>query len=119
MRVIDAGGVASVETSQATQTTNVLALSSMPLSLLARSIEVYAKDCTALAEMTAGSDLGQVDAETLIITGADDRVSSPQVCCIYKQCLTKAVNVGILESVGHWHVFEDPVGVSKALSHFL
>lgn len=115
--VIDA--VALEETSQTTQSTNLLALSAVRLSLLAHSAEGYAKGCTALAEKTAGPDLSQVATETLIITGADDRVGSPQVCDDYKQRLTKAVNVVVLEGVGHWHVFEDPVGVSKALSDFL
>lgn len=115
--VIDA--VAFGETSQTTQSTNLLALSAVRLSLLAESAKGYAKGCTVLAEMTAGPDLSQVAAETLIITGVDGRVGSPQVCDGYKQALTQAVNVEVLESVGHWHVFEDPIGVSKALSHFL
>lgn len=111
--------VSSQETSQATQSGNFLALSAVRLSLLAQSAEGYAKACTALAETAVGSDIGQVDAETLIVTGADDRISSPQVCDDYKQRFAKAAHVEVLAGVGHWHVFEDPVGVSKALGTFL
>jgi len=111
--------VASEETSQATQSSNLLALSAVRLSLLTQSAEGYAKACTALAEMTVGSDLDQVDAETLIITGADDRLAPPQISEGYKERLTKLVGVEALGGVGHWHVLEDAVGVSKALSDFL
>jgi pimeloyl-ACP methyl ester carboxylesterase len=111
--------VASEETSQATQSGNFLALSAVRLSLLAQSAEGYAKACTALAETAVGSDIDLVDAETLIVTGADDRISSPQVCDSYKQRFAKAAHVQVLERVGHWHVFEDPAGLSKALDTFL
>jgi hypothetical protein len=32
--------------------------------------------------------------------------------------LPDVVHVEVLKDVGHWHVFEDPVGVSKALEDF-
>lgn len=112
-------GVASEETSQATQSGNFLALSAVRLSLLAQSAEGYAKACTALAETIVGADIVRVDAETLIVTGADDSIGSPRVCDDYKQRLMKAVNVEVLECVGHWHVFEDPAGVARALDAFL
>jgi pimeloyl-ACP methyl ester carboxylesterase len=115
--IVDA--VASEETSQTTQSSSVLALSAVRLSLLAQSAEGYAKACTALAETTNCSDIDRVDAETLIITGADDRISSPQVCNDYKQRLAKAAPVEVLKGVGHWHVFEDPAGSSKAVDAFL
>lgn len=115
--VID--GVTSQETSQTTQSSNFLALSAVRLSLLAQSVEGYAKACTALAETTVGLDIDRVDAETLIVTGADDRISPPQVCNDYKQRFAKAAHVEVLEGVGHWHNFEDPVGLWKALDTFL
>jgi pimeloyl-ACP methyl ester carboxylesterase len=113
--------VTSQETSQATQSGNFLALSAVRLSLLAQPAEGYAKACTALAETTVALDSSRVDTETLIVAGADDRIGSPQVCDGYKQRLTKApaARVEVLEGVGHWHVFEDPVGLSKALDTFL
>ena len=113
--------VASAETSQTMQTGNFLALSAIRLSLLAQSSEGYAKACTTLAETTDRSDIGQVDAEALIIAGADDKIGSPQICDDYKQHSTKvpAVHVEVLEGVGHWHVFEDPAGVARAVDAFL
>jgi pimeloyl-ACP methyl ester carboxylesterase len=110
--------VTSQETSQTTQSSNFLALSAVRLSLLAQPVEGYAKACTALAETTVGLHIDQVDAEALIITGADDRISSPQVCDDYKQRLTYAADVEVLEGVGHWHVFEDPVRLSKTVDTF-
>ena len=115
--VVDA--VTFEETSQDTQSGDLLALSAIRLSLLAQPAEGYAKACTALAETILGLDIGQVDAETLIIAGADDRIGSLKVCDDYKQRLTKVVHVKVLEGVGHWNVFEDPVGVSKAVYTFL
>jgi pimeloyl-ACP methyl ester carboxylesterase len=111
--------VASQETSQATQTDNFVALSAVRLSLLAQSAEGYAKACTALAETTVGSDVDYVDAKALLIAGADDKIGSPQVCDDYKQRLTNAADVEVLEGVGHWYVFEDPVRVSKTVDTFL
>lgn len=115
--IVDA--MTSEETSFETQSSNFLALSAVRLSLLAQSVEGYAKACTALAETAVGADIGQVDAVTLIVTGADDSISSPQVCDDYKQRLTKAVDLEVLEGVGHWHVFEDPAGVARAIDAFL
>lgn len=111
--------VVSEETSQAIQTSNFLALSAVRLSLLAHPAEGYAKACTALADASVGLEIGQVKAKTLIITGSQDIVSSAQLCDDYKQRLPNADTVEVLQDVGHWHVFEDPVGVSKALDAFL
>jgi pimeloyl-ACP methyl ester carboxylesterase len=55
----------------------------------------------------------------VIITGAEDKVSAPQVCEGYKEKLPNVVHVEVLEGVGHWHVFEDPAGVSQTLKKLL
>lgn len=113
--VVDA--VSSAGTSEKTKSSNLVALSAVRISLLGQSSEGYAKTCTALAEATI-LDLSSIRVRTLIITGAEDKVSTTQVCEGYRQSLPDVVHVEVLKDVGHWHVFEDPVGVAKALEHF-
>jgi pimeloyl-ACP methyl ester carboxylesterase len=114
--VVDA--VSSAGTSEKTKTSNLVALSAVRTSLLGQSPEGYAKACTALAE-TPTLDLSSIKAETVIITGAEDKVSAPQVCEGYKEKLPNVLHVEVLEGVGHWHVFEDPAGVSQTLEKLL
>lgn len=111
--VVDA--VSSAGTSDKTKSSNTLALSAVRISLLGQSSEGYAKACTALAESPA-LDLSIIEAKTLIITGAEDKVSSPQVCEVYRQKMPNVVHVEALKDVGHWHVFEDPAGVLRGIA---
>lgn len=111
--------VALEETSQTTRANNFLALSAVRLSLLGQPGEGYAKACTALAKTTDGLEISQVEAKALIVTGAEDAISSPQVCDGYRPLLPNLVNVEVLNNVGHWHVFENSAGASKAVSTFL
>jgi pimeloyl-ACP methyl ester carboxylesterase len=110
--VVDA--VCAGGTSQKTKSSNPLALSAVRLSLLGQSAEGYAKACSALAEATDSLDLESIKAETLIVTGAEDKVSSVEVCEGYKKRLPNVMGVEVLSDVGHWHVFEDAAGVSHA-----
>lgn len=77
-----------------------MAATAVRLSLMGQNAEGHAKSCSALAETTVGLDVGQVDAETLITHGAEDKISSLQVCEKYRQSLPKAVGVEVLENVG-------------------
>jgi pimeloyl-ACP methyl ester carboxylesterase len=115
--VVDA--VSTAGTSQKTKTSNPLALSAVRLSLLGQSAEGYAKACSALAEATDSLDLESIKAETLILTGAEDKVSSVEVCEGYKKRLPKVVSLEVLPDVGHWHVFEDVAGVAHAVEKVL
>jgi pimeloyl-ACP methyl ester carboxylesterase len=110
--IVDAVSIAG--TSDNTKSSNLVALSAVRTSLLAQSSEGYAKACTALAESPV-LDLGSIKAKTLIITGAEDKVSPAQVCEKYKQSMPNASLVEVLQDVGHWHVFEDPAGVLRTL----
>ena len=110
--VVDA--VSTAGTSDRTKSSNLVALSAVRTSLLGQASEGYAKACTALAESPT-LDLGSIKAKTVIITGAEDKVSSPQVCEGYKHKLPNVVHVELLEDVGHWHVFEDPAGVLRGI----
>jgi pimeloyl-ACP methyl ester carboxylesterase len=115
--VVDA--VCAGGTSQKTKTSNPLALSAVRLSLLGQSSEGYAKACSTLAEATDSFDLEGITAETLIVTGAEDKVSSVDVCEGYKKRLLNVVGVEVLADVGHWHVFEDAAGVAHAVEKVL
>jgi pimeloyl-ACP methyl ester carboxylesterase len=115
--VVDA--VCAGGTSQKTKDSNPVALSAVRLSLLGQSGEGYAKACSALAEATDAFDVEGIKAETLIVTGAEDEVSSVEVCEGYRKKLSSVVGVEILEDVGHWHVFEDVAGVARAVGEML
>ena len=107
--------VSSADTSNNTKSSNLVSLSAVRTSLLGQSSEGYAKACTALAEAPA-LDVSSVQAKTIIITGAEDKVSPPQVCEAYKQKMPNVVHVEVLQDVGHWHVFENPVGVLRGIA---
>jgi len=115
--IVDA--VCAGGTSQKTKDSNPVALSAVRLSLLGQSGEGYAKACSALAEATDAFDVEGIKAETLIVTGAEDMVSSAEVCEGYRKKLPSLVGVEILEDVGHWHVFEDAAGVAQAVGEIL
>ncbi|OQO13032.1 hypothetical protein B0A48_02496 [Cryoendolithus antarcticus] len=116
--VVDA--VASAGTSAATQKSNPLAYAAVRMSLLGQDPEGYAKACTALAEATSTLEMGSIDADVLIITGSEDKVSPVALCEKYsEQKAAKKRKVEVLSNVGHWHVFEDPRGVADAISSFL
>ena len=116
--VVDA--VASAGVSEKTKTERPVSVTAVRLSLLGQDPEGYAKACAALAKSTSTSlDFSSVSADTLIITGSEDKVSPPQLCKKYKGQLPKCKGVEVLQDVGHWHVFEDPKGVAAALSQIL
>jgi 2-keto-4-pentenoate hydratase/2-oxohepta-3-ene-1,7-dioic acid hydratase in catechol pathway/pimeloyl-ACP methyl ester carboxylesterase len=110
--VVDAG------TSAKTKYANPLAVAAVRISLLGQDPEGYAKGCTALAGATETIPVENIKIQTLIITGDEDKVSPPDLCDKYVSQLPNA-KLEILENVGHWHVFEDPVAVSAAIKSFL
>lgn len=116
--VVDA--VAAEGTSEKTKKNNLVALTAVRLSLLGQDPEGYAKACAALAKSAdLMLDFDKVEAETLIITGARDKISPPELCKKFGGELQNCKGVHVLEDVGHWHVFEDAVGVAKAVGGFL
>lgn len=115
--VVDA--VVTAGTSDKTKKSNPLAVAAVRMSLLGQDPESYAKACTALAGATEEFDVGKVEAEVLIVTGSEDKVSPPGVCEAYKGRLGKCRDPVVLDGVGHWHVFEDVDGVAGAVKAFL
>jgi len=115
--VVDA--IVTAGTSSKTKSDNPLATTAIKLSLLSQDPEGYAKACSALANATTKLDFAAVKTQALIITGSEDKVSPPQLCEEYAASLPQGSAVEVLENVGHWHVFEDVEGVSRAVSGFL
>jgi pimeloyl-ACP methyl ester carboxylesterase len=114
--VVDA--VATAGTSEATKSSNPLAVAAVRMSLLGQDPEGYAKACTALAEAPA-LDFAALRPRTLIITGSEDKVSPPQLCEKYVEDLQGRASLQVLQNVGHWHVFEDVQGTASAIEGFL
>jgi pimeloyl-ACP methyl ester carboxylesterase len=115
--VVDA--VAAAGTSDASKRNNPLAIAAVRMSLLGQNPEAYAKACHALADSkTTVLEVERVAVPTLIITGADDKVSPPAVCEKYKARIKDSC-VMVLPDVGHWHVLEDIKGVSNSVQGFL
>ncbi|KAH8779987.1 hypothetical protein F5883DRAFT_516961 [Diaporthe sp. PMI_573] len=115
--VVDA--VVAAGTSDASKRNNPLAVAAVRMSVLGQHPEAYAKACHALAESkTTTLGVEGVAVPTLIITGADDKVSPPAVCEQYKARI-KDSRLVVIPDVGHWHVLEDVNGVSKAVKEFL
>ncbi|KAK1533567.1 hypothetical protein CPAR01_10275 [Colletotrichum paranaense] len=109
--------VVATQVSGHTKKTNPLAVAAVRLSLAGQDPEAYAKACSAFA--SAGVlGLEELDAETLLITGQDDPVSSPAVVEDYVQKINGSRKV-VLPNVGHWHVFEDFAGADQSLREFL
>lgn len=114
-----ADAVATAGTSEHTKAANPLALTAVRLSLMGHDPEGYAKACAALAGAVNTLAIEDVDAETLIVTGSEDKISPQALCEGYAKRLPVSRGVVVLKDVGHWHVFEDCAGVSEAVKSFL
>ena len=116
--VVDA--IANTGTSDKTKTSNALAVTAIRLSLLSQDPEGYAKACGALAASNdLPLELEKVQARTLIITGSEDKVSPTEVCEKMRGRMPQAIEVDVIESVGHWHMFEDTQRVCSSIVKFL
>jgi pimeloyl-ACP methyl ester carboxylesterase len=114
--VVDA--VVTAGTSAKSKTERPIAITAVRMSLLSQDPEGYAKGCTALAGASQALLVQNLKAQTLIITGDEDKVSPLQVCEKYSSEI-KGSRVHVLPQVGHWHNFEDIAGVAKAVGSFL
>ena len=111
--------IVTAGTSEHTKSHNTMALAAVRLSLLAQDPEGYAKACSALANATQTLDVGKITAETLVITGDEDKVSPPALCEDYAKKMPRARQPVVLKDVGHWHVFESTEEVAKAIKLFM
>lgn len=113
-----ADAVATAGTSSRTQSDNPLAVAAVRLSLLGQDPEGYAKGCTALAGAIESLPVKKIKAQTLIVTGDEDKVSPQSLCEQYSHEIEGA-KAQVLPQVGHWHIFEDLSGVTAAVKGFL
>ncbi|KAI0110323.1 hypothetical protein GGR51DRAFT_86308 [Nemania sp. FL0031] len=110
--IVDAAVDAS--TSDFSKRNNPLAIAATRLSLLGQDPEAYAKACHALSSARTRLEVEKLAAETFIITGKEDRFSTPSLCEEYKNRI-KGSRLLELENVGHWLVFEDTRGLATAI----
>ncbi|KAK2820020.1 hypothetical protein FQN49_007799 [Arthroderma sp. PD_2] len=111
--------VATAATSSLTRAKKPAAYATICSTLLSQDPECYARTCTALANETKGMDTERITCPTLIITGDEDRISPPAACSLLATTIPNCQSAVVLKEVGHWHVFEDIEGVSKAVRPFL
>jgi 2-keto-4-pentenoate hydratase/2-oxohepta-3-ene-1,7-dioic acid hydratase in catechol pathway/pimeloyl-ACP methyl ester carboxylesterase len=113
-------GIVFAGTAAKTKAERPMAVTAIRLSLLGQDPEGYAKACAALAKsVDVTLDFGKIEAETMIVTGAEDIVSPAELCRKYDGMLKKSMGVKVLEGVGHWHGFEDAAGVAAAVKDTL
>lgn len=108
--------VASSATSSHTKTHSPLSLALIRALVLGTSIEGYAAACKALAG-ASNPDFKAIKAEVLVLGGAEDYLSSPELIGGLVDELTTARKVQ-LEGVGHWHAVERPAEVAAELDGF-
>ncbi|KAL1962366.1 hypothetical protein VTN77DRAFT_9779 [Rasamsonia byssochlamydoides] len=114
-----ADAVSNAGTSQRTKAFRPVAYAAVRSSLLAQIPEGYAKACMALAgSKDTEIEIEKLHMDTLIITGDEDKVSSPDLVLKMKSRMRHA-HVEILNDVGHWHVYENTEGVARGVNAFL
>lgn len=109
---------AETRVSSRTKAEDPLAVAAIRMSLLGQDPEGYAKGCMALANESEALPIDLIVAKTLIVTGAEDVVSSPDLCREYAAKIMGS-SLEVLEETGHWHMFENLKGVAEAVGPLL
>ena len=78
----------------------------------------YGHTCYALAEAVA-ADVSQLQCPSLLITGEDDKVASPEAMQALAQHFGKTPATHTLSQCGHWTTFEQVEPCRRLLSEFL
>ncbi|KAI9729167.1 MAG: hypothetical protein M1834_007074 [Cirrosporium novae-zelandiae] len=122
---VRAGGMAAIAeaviiggTSAKTKASRALSLSLLRASLMSQNPEGYAKGCTALADTTKDIDTSRLSMPTLVITGREDKASTPEWVEELRGKISDC-QTSVLEEVGHWHIYEDVEGVANVVQPFL
>ncbi len=85
--------------------------------VLGQDSEGYALGCEALANAHQ-PDLSRFAAPTLLITGSDDKVTTPEQANELADSLQRAT-VAIIDGIGHWSAVEASAEVSRLIGEFL
>ncbi|XHF97189.1 hypothetical protein AWENTII_000789 [Aspergillus wentii] len=111
-----ADAVSDAGTSNATKMFQPVAYAAVRSSLLSQIPEGYAKACMALVEAEA-LEIEKLTMPTLVLTGDEDKTSP--VASAGKLCeRLPDSRFEVLPCTGHWHVYENPDGVSRAIKLF-
>jgi pimeloyl-ACP methyl ester carboxylesterase len=108
--------VATAGTSEATRLYNPVAYAAVRASLLSTLPEGYAKACMALVGAVA-CPLEELSVPTLLLTGDEDKTAPVKTVTALHGRLPNS-RVEILRGTGHWHVFETPDSVVRAIKSF-
>ncbi|OCL08899.1 fumarylacetoacetate hydrolase-like protein [Glonium stellatum] len=111
--------VVTAGTSSFTKARNPLALIAVRMSLLGQDPEGYAKACSALAGATEELDIKKIEAQTLIVTGDEDKVSPLGMCQKMKARMKSCRDVKVLENTGHWHAYESIEKLADSIRSFM
>ncbi|OAQ68426.1 fumarylacetoacetate hydrolase [Pochonia chlamydosporia 170] len=105
-------------TSPKAKASNRVAVAAIRLSLLGQTPEGYAKGCSAMASASS-MDFLKIHCPVLFLAGSEDRICVPSRCEEYAAQVGGESKVVVLQDVGHFHVFEDFVGVGQAVTSFI
>jgi len=110
--------VSDAGTSSATKMFQPVAYTAVRSSLLNTNPEGYAKACTALVGCEALA-IEKLTMPVLVMTGDEDKTASVQAVTANVHERLADSRLEILKCTGHWHVYENPEGVSRAIRSFL
>lgn len=109
--------IARNATAAAARAANPLVFGTVRELLLAQDPEGYALACEALAS-AENPDLSKIEAPTLLLAGADDKVSTEALRDELRKELPRA-QVATTPDCGHWTVTEAPAFVAERTLAFL
>ncbi|KAJ5679481.1 fumarylacetoacetate hydrolase [Penicillium macrosclerotiorum] len=110
--------VSKAGTSSASKIYHSVAYAAVRSSLLATNPEGYAKACTALAGITSPLSVEKLNMPILFITGDEDKTSPVNVVIDFHEKLPKS-QLEVLRHTGHWHIYENSEGISRAIKMFM
>ncbi|CAH0051765.1 unnamed protein product [Clonostachys solani] len=108
--------VADAGTSDFTKRYSPVAFAATRASLLATSPEGYAKACLALVNAPA-IPFEKIKCPTLVVTGDEDKTAPVAAVSKIRERLPNS-GLEILRNTGHWHVYESPEVVYRAIYSF-
>jgi 3-oxoadipate enol-lactonase len=112
-----AGNIATATTGSRTHRDRPELIGFVKELLLGQDSEAYALGCEALAKAHE-PDLATFAAPTLLITGSDDTVTTPEQANVLADSLQRAT-VAIVDGIGHWSAVEASADVSRLIREFM
>jgi len=113
-----ANAVSDAGTSSATKMFQPVAYTTVRSSLLNTNPEGYAKACMALVGCEELA-IEELTMPVMIITGDEDKTAPVQAVTANVHKRLPDSRLEILACTGHWHVYENPEGVLRAIRLFL